>query len=49
MKDLQPLPDCMAPDGADPCPGYHAALQRIKALEAEHERLLKALTPATET
>lgn len=28
------LPDCMMPDGADPCIGYHATLARIAEIEA---------------
>jgi hypothetical protein len=36
------LPNCMMPDGADPCGGYHE-------LRAENERLKAALGPgATE-
>ena len=34
-KELYPHPACMAPDGADPCESYHAALDRIAELEAE--------------
>ena len=34
-KHIHPFPACMAPDGADPCAGYHAALERIDALEDE--------------
>ena len=39
-KGLYPHPACMAPDGADPCEGYHAALDRIAELEAENNRLI---------
>ena len=31
------LPDCMMPDGADPCAGYHAAVDRIAELEADRK------------
>ena len=33
MADI--LPDCMMPDGADPCLAYQAALTRIRELEAQ--------------
>jgi len=36
MADI--LPDCMMPDGADPCLAYQAALERVRELEAEVER-----------
>jgi hypothetical protein len=36
------LPDCMMPDGADPCRGYHE-------LRAENERLEAELTETKET
>ena len=40
IKTLQScLPECMMPDGADPCAGYHAAIDRIDELEAENEAL----------
>jgi len=38
-EGIYPHPECMAPDGADPCAGYHAALGRIAKLEAENEQL----------
>lgn len=33
------MPDCMSPDGAEPCAGYTALLNRIKELEAENEQI----------
>ena len=33
-KEILPHPSCMAPDGADPCAGYHA-------LQAENAKLNK--------
>ena len=33
------LPDCMMPDGADPCAGYQALAARIRELEAERDAL----------
>jgi len=41
-KGIYPHPDCMAPDGADPCAGYHSALKRVAELEAENSGLLAA-------
>jgi len=35
----QPLPDCMMPDGAEPCAGFKHELQRGKRLEDENTRL----------
>ncbi len=32
---LSCLPDCMSPDGADPCAGYHAAHAQIEQLYAK--------------
>lgn len=37
------LPDCMMPDGADPCIGYHAALDRVRSLETHARFLLDRL------
>lgn len=33
------LPDCMMPDGGDPCEGYSQLSRRIAKLEAENEQL----------
>lgn len=44
------LPDCMMPDGADPCRGYHelrAENEQLKAY-AKHERSLGAEGPMIE-
>lgn len=48
-KQLYPHPECMAPDGADPCEGYHQALNRIADLkrqlqEARSGELLSQIT-----
>lgn len=32
-----PHPECMMPDGADPCGGYHAALEMIARLRQERD------------
>lgn len=33
IKGVYPHPECMAPDGADPCAGYKAAMDRIAELQ----------------
>ena len=33
MTDKDTLPDCMMPDGADPCIAYQVAIRRIEELE----------------
>lgn len=38
-KQLYPHPECMAPDGADPCEGYHQALNRIADLKRQLQEL----------
>ena len=38
MSELEMLPTCMMPDGADPCKAY-------QALREENERLREALKP----
>lgn len=39
------LPDCMMPDGADPCKGFHEERERCErlrdALERSHKELLQ--------
>lgn len=39
---LSCLPDCMAPDGADPCAGYHALLAEVEHLKIEVGRRFTA-------
>lgn len=46
-----PLPDCMMPDGAEPCAGWTAVDQLMKAAVAEcqqYERMLSAVRKANE-
>lgn len=35
------LPDCMAPDGADPCKGYQQLRRDLEGLRASHEANLQ--------
>lgn len=37
------LPDCMMPDGADPCLGYTQLCERAERAEAERDALRDAL------
>lgn len=41
MSDIEayPHPACMAPDGADPCEGYHALQAKLTEANQEIERL----------
>lgn len=39
------LPDCMMPDGADPCKGYQELRSELDRLRAEVERLEERLAP----
>ena len=43
MIKLNILPDCMMPDGADPCAGYHELQDNYDKLEAEVKRYREAL------
>ena len=36
------LPDCMMPDGADPCRAYKELLAEVERLRAENEKLKAA-------
>ena len=33
MSEIAPYPECMAPDGAEPCPQYTALLAKVDELE----------------
>ncbi len=33
MSDIAPYPECMAPDGAEPCPQYADLLAKVDELE----------------
>lgn len=43
MSELNLLPECMAPDGADPCDGYKELYTHIQALEKENGELREVL------
>jgi len=42
------MPECMMPDGAEPCEGYKTALKRIAELEAAAKKTLSEQDEADE-
>ena len=42
------LPDCMMPDGADPCKGYAELLEAARQLQAENAALKARVGDALE-
>ena len=44
LPPVKTLPDCMMPDGADPCIAYQELAAHDSALQAENVRLREALT-----
>lgn len=39
MSERQILPDCMMPDGAEPCKGHLQLQEQVRSLQAEVDRL----------
>lgn len=46
--ELDNLPDCMMPDGAEPCEGFRAEVYRREVLEAEYALCRRRLLALTE-